>query len=311
MTLKILNPYAGPGSFRKAQLHCHTTESDGRFRPAELLRMYKETGYSFVCLTDHNRVTRCDDLNDSTFLAIPGTEDTVSRFLPPLGPHMGRAFVTEALSTGSAQERIERTLAEGGVAALCHPSWNGNLWTGSWSREAVQSLQGFHLLEIWNPHSDSGEDVRRWEATLRTRGPRAPVWGVAVDDCHRRDQFNRGWIMVKVAAVQAPALRSALLAGAFYASTGPTAEFRVEGDAVRAELAVSGRIRFCDVHGRTRSEVVSKAGRYAVRGDEGVVRVECVTDRGRVWSQPFWITDAPAPPAQERAAESRNMGMLC
>ena len=72
--LQISNPYAVPGEFRKAQLHCHTTESDGRFRPEDLLRMYRDAGYSFVCITDHNRVTRCEELNGQDFVAIRGTE---------------------------------------------------------------------------------------------------------------------------------------------------------------------------------------------------------------------------------------------
>src|SRR2546430_6921965 len=46
---------------------CHTTESDGEFRPRELLRMYRDAGYSFVCITDHNRVTRCEDVNSPEF----------------------------------------------------------------------------------------------------------------------------------------------------------------------------------------------------------------------------------------------------
>jgi hypothetical protein len=59
--------------------------------------MYRDAAYSFVSITDHNRVTRCDELNDEQFLSIPGTEDTVSQILPPLGPHMARLFVDEPL----------------------------------------------------------------------------------------------------------------------------------------------------------------------------------------------------------------------
>src|SRR5437667_9817521 len=88
--LQISNPYAVPGEFCKAQLHCHTTESDGRFRPKELLQMYRDAGYSFVCITDHNRVTRCEELNGQHLVAIHGTEDTVSRFLALLRPHLAR-----------------------------------------------------------------------------------------------------------------------------------------------------------------------------------------------------------------------------
>ena len=290
MPTTIRNPYAVPGEYRKVQLHCHTTESDGNFRPRELLQMYRNAGYSFVCITDHNLVTRCNELNDHEFVAIPGTEDTVSRFLPPLGPHMGRLFVDAPLRRGSPQQRINQTVAGGGIVSLCHPSWTGNLWTGTWSREAVENLSGFRLVEIWNPHSNSDDDVRRWEMALSRAGEKEPVWGVAVDDCHRQDQFNRGWIMVKVPEVSASGLRNALLHGSFYASTGPSADFSVDGGTVHVKASSPGRIRFVDTGGRTRLEVQGSSGRYHVQGKEGYIRAECVTDNGRAWSQPFWIT---------------------
>jgi len=285
----IRNPYAVPGTFYKAQLHCHTTESDGRFSPRDLLGMYRDAGYAFVCITDHNRVTRCHDFNDAHFQAIPGTEDTVSRILPPLGPHMGRVFVDAPLRAGSPQARIDRTLADGGVVSLCHPSWNGNLWTGAWAEQALVSLQRFQLLEIWNPHSRSRKDTRLWDATLRARGPAAPVWGVAVDDCHSHKQFNRGWISVKVAEVSAAGLHRALLSGAFYASTGLSADFGVAGQVLSVCLEERGRIQFVDGRGIVRSEVDGSEGHYAVHGDEQFVRVEATSAVGMAWSQPFWL----------------------
>lgn len=288
MAFVIRNPYAGPGEFRKAQLHCHTTESDGRIQPRELLEMYRDAGYSFVCITDHNRVTRCDELNGLKFLAIPGSEDTVSRVLPPLGPHMARLLVDAPLRSGTPQERIDRTLYEGGIAGLCHPSWNGNLWSGTWSRQAIMSLRGFQLLEIWNPHSNSSEDIRRWDAALRVRGRDGPVWGVAVDDCHRRRQFNRGWIMLKVQSVSPEEFRRALVHGAFYASTGPSAEFAATMGTIDVRLAERGEITFIDASGR-RHQTAGIAAQYPVRGDEEYVRIECATSIGRIWSQPFWV----------------------
>ncbi len=289
MPVVIRNPYAETGEYRKAQLHCHTTASDGRFRPDELLRMYKDAGYAFVCITDHNRVTRDEALNDEHFLALPGTEDTVPRILHPLGSHMGRVLVDESLRGGSSQERIDRTLARGGIVSLCHPSWPGNLWTGSWSARRMQELRGFHLVEIWNPHSKSTEDVRRWTSALRTHGPGSSIWGVAVDDCHHQRQFNKGWIMVKVPKISAAAFKRALVAGAFYASTGPMAEFGVVEDRIEVRLTESSLIRFIDWEGRPRAEVTGLTAHCPVRGDEGYLRVECAARSGSAWGQPFWI----------------------
>lgn len=286
----IRDPYAVPGQFRKAQLHCHTTDSDGRFTPRELLEKYRGAGYSFVCITDHNRVTRHTGLDGPDFVTVPATEDTVSRWLRPLGPHMSRLFVDASLPSGTAQGRIDRTLAEGGIVGLCHPSWTGNLWTGAWDRDAVRSLQGFHLIEIWNPHSNSQQDLTWWEAALAAHGPQYPVWGVAVDDCHMARQFNRGWVMVKVPAISAQALRDALQRGAFYASTGLEIDCGVRDGRVWISVREPSKIRVLDASAAIRTDVTGDAASYSVQGDEGYLRVECEAEGRKAWSQPFWIT---------------------
>ena len=287
--MRILDPYTIPGSYRKAQLHCHTRRSDGQFEPADLAWRYRDAGYTFVCFTDHDRLTRCDEVNDETFLALPGVEETIVRGVRPLGQHLGRLLVDGVLGTGDAQERITQTLASGGIPVLHHPSWTGNLWTGSWSRQAIAALRGPFLVEIWNPHSDSKEDARRWITAARAQGPRVFIGAVAGDDCHNAAQFNRAWVMVKVAAVTAAALREALLAGAFYASTGVEAEFGVEEAAVTVRSAAD-EVRVLDAGGRTRRVLSGGSGRYAPAGDEAFVCLECRAGELRAWSQVFWIT---------------------
>ena len=46
------------GNFYKANLHTHTTVSDGRFTPEEIKNLYLEKGYSVVAFTDHNVIVR-------------------------------------------------------------------------------------------------------------------------------------------------------------------------------------------------------------------------------------------------------------
>ncbi|HEY6102654.1 MAG TPA: CehA/McbA family metallohydrolase [bacterium] len=286
MTLRIHDPYAVAGEYRRAQLHCHTTESDGTFRPEELLRMYKAAGYAFVFITDHNRVTRCDSLDDETFLALPGSEDTVSK-MRPLGPHLLRMFATAPARGADPQRVIDETVAAGGICGLCHPSWTGNLWTGAWPERAVAALRGYHFIEIRNPHSRPQDDTARWEAALRRST--APVWGVAVDDCHTRAQFNRGWITIRVPRISATDLKRALQGGAFYASTGPAAEFGVEGTTITARFEEPLSMRFIDARSQVRMAVEGTDGGYAVHGDEQYIRVEASRGRYAVWSQPFVI----------------------
>src|SRR5687768_14782261 len=63
----------------KGNTHTHTLNSDGDSTPDDVVRWYREHGYQFLVLTDHNFVTGVEALNalhgaDERFLVIPGEE---------------------------------------------------------------------------------------------------------------------------------------------------------------------------------------------------------------------------------------------
>ncbi len=62
------------GNFYKANLHCHSTLSDGLLSPEEIKKVYSELGYSIVAYTDHDIFLLHNDLTDDKFLALNGFE---------------------------------------------------------------------------------------------------------------------------------------------------------------------------------------------------------------------------------------------
>ncbi len=62
------------GKFYKANLHCHSTLSDGKLSPEELKETYLEKGYSIIAYTDHDIFIPHNDLTDDNFLALNGFE---------------------------------------------------------------------------------------------------------------------------------------------------------------------------------------------------------------------------------------------
>ena len=160
-----------------------------------------------------------------------------------------------------------------------------------WSVAQMVRLRGYHLIEISNHHSATEADLRRWTAVLRRRGPTAQVGGAAADDLHGDRDFNTGWVMVKTETVTAEAFLDGLRRLAFYASTGPQAEFGARAGAVTCETDAV-RIRFLDAHDVVRYEAKGSHTVYIPRGDERFVRVECVDRLGRrAWSGPFWLDE--------------------
>ena len=67
------------GNFYKANLHMHTTVSDGKMTPLEVKEKYKEKGYSIVAYTDHELMLPHNDLSDDSFLAITSTEISINQ----------------------------------------------------------------------------------------------------------------------------------------------------------------------------------------------------------------------------------------
>lgn len=63
------------GNFYKANLHSHSTFSDGKLTPEEMKKVYMEKGYSIIAYTDHNVfIPQHDKLSDENFLALNGYE---------------------------------------------------------------------------------------------------------------------------------------------------------------------------------------------------------------------------------------------
>ena len=74
-------PWSAGDTWFKGNTHAHTTESDGDSPPEYVARWYKDHGYDFLVLSDHNVFTdpaTLADIVDSSFLLVPGEEVTSS-----------------------------------------------------------------------------------------------------------------------------------------------------------------------------------------------------------------------------------------
>jgi hypothetical protein len=288
------NPYAVPGSFRKGQLHMHSTASFDAWNslsPAQLALAYKAKGYQFAVMTDHDVISYPREVNDESFVAIPGYESTSDT------GHITALFATRTISPNLApQDRIDGIAAAGGIPILAHPGWRIG-WTGT----DFARLHGYGAVEIFNgmtsdPQRGAGPNIALWQTVLNAKGWPNRVWGIAVDDAHQPDQMDRGWVMVKTAQLSSDAIKDAMRSGAFYSSNGPSfGALGVMNGAITASSADASVIRFFDQESNLLLETPAAWGAYRPAGKERWVRVEAVMADGRTaWSQPFWlIPNAP------------------
>ncbi len=61
----------------KANLHCHSTYSDGHLSPLELKAAYRAAGYSILAITDHEHPQDHSTLTETDFLMLTGYESCV------------------------------------------------------------------------------------------------------------------------------------------------------------------------------------------------------------------------------------------
>lgn len=283
----IADPYNYPGDYRKAQLHLHTSNSKDvqpKIPVAATIEKYQQRGYQYLVITDHEVVTDCSNLSTPSLTVLPGAEETIIFLFWPLGKHL--VHITPMENKGSASTPKFTAALE----LPAHPNWQGNLGTGRWYLKELLQLPNLKLIEIYNHHSRSAADLQLWHQLLQRRGFQNPVWAVAVDDSDNGERIDQGWIMIKTSELTLAAFIAALTHGAFYATTGIRAEFRVAAGAIQASSENGTRILFINQQNQIVGASDSNHSQYHPKGHEGFIRVEITNPQGlTAWSQPFFL----------------------
>lgn len=103
----------------KADLHVHTTNSDGISTIPQLIEAAKKRGLHAIAVCDHNK---CTPLPESDFILIPGTEISTE------AGHVLGLFVRDIdfdklrkKGLPTAQQAAEEIHKRGGICVLAHP----------------------------------------------------------------------------------------------------------------------------------------------------------------------------------------------
>ncbi len=298
----------------KGNTHTHTLESDGDSTPEEVTRWYKEHGYNFLVLSDHNVHTAVDALNARH--AVPGTF-TLIRGEEVTSAFEGKAIHVNGIDTRdrigrqqgtSVVEVLQRSVdairAQEGVPHINHPNFQWSL-----TPDQLRSVRNNKLFEIYNGHPTvnnvGGGGIPGTEAAwdeILSSG--ILLYGIAVDDAHHfKDLGNpklagpgRGWVAVRSAELSPRAILAAMERGDFYASTGvELAGYEATASAmtvtVKKEPSAKYRIQFIGKGGAILHEALDSPATYEFRGTEGYVRARVLESNGRVaWCQPVLMS---------------------
>ena len=300
----------------RGNTHTHTLNSDGDSTPDDVVKWYREHGYQFLVLTDHNFQTRVETLNglhgaEEKFLVIKGEEVTSSaegKAVHVNALDANRQIGSQSGAPGSTpldvlQRSVDAIRGASGVPHINHPNFRWAL-----SVDDLRRVKNDKLLEIFNGHPEVNnlggggvpglEEI--WDRLLSSG---ALIYGIAVDDAHVfKDPGNpnvsgpgRGWVMVRAPRLETRALLDAMERGDFYASTGVVLDDLVVTSAsmtvkVKPLAASKYRIQFIGRDGRVLSEVPDASATYQFTGSEGYVRAKVLESNGRLaWMQPFIV----------------------
>lgn len=240
-------------NYYRANLHCHSTISDGAFSKEELKQIYKSRGYQILAITDHNLTIPHPELEDEDFLLITANEINIDEKTPigPYGktyhlnlyakqrnsrwqPALPQKIYSEegAMHAQLAQsanlpyrydvESVNKIIAaaneNGFLVCYNHPTWSMQ------SYPDYAGLKGLWGVELYNTCTSLGgcdENNNRVYQDMLVAGQR--LFPVAADDLHHRDNPKKiagGWVMIGAEKLEYETILAAMERGDLYASTG-------------------------------------------------------------------------------------------
>ncbi len=297
----------------KGNTHTHTLNSDGDSAPADVVKWYRDNGYHFLFITDHEFITPTGPLNEQfgkpgEFLVIQGQEITDSLDKKPhhvnaLG--IDRVIMPQKGKTvpGNIQQNVDRVRSVGGVPQINHPNFGWALTAND-----IRQVRNVTLMEIHNGHplvnnlggggSPGAEEI--WDSLLSTG---MVIYGIASDDSH---YFKRpgvrslptpgqAWIFVKAKNLNSGEILGALDRGDFYGSTGvELADYQADSRhisiKVKEEKSSRYKIVFIGRNGRILKTENSGLATYKIHGNEVYVRAKIIESNGKMaWTQPVFV----------------------
>ena len=210
--------------FYKANLHCHSTYSDGKYSVERLKEEYQKRGYAIVAFTDHEHLIDNSRLTDENFLAITACEIAIKEFptqstlknfdmrvchlnfyaldahntITPCYSSIYDHYITDEIkdkivyekeyervySAQGINEMIKVAREKGFIVSYNHPRWSLETAQDYLQYEGLFAVEIYNHGCVVNGHLD---DERAFDDMLRS-GKR--IYCTAADDNHNGTGFD-------------------------------------------------------------------------------------------------------------------------
>ena len=317
--MKILLNQSKP--FYKANLHCHSTYSDGKQTVEELKQAYMEQGYSIIAFTDHEHLIDNSRLTDENFLAITACELAIKEFenqstlvnhflrvchlnfyaldshntLTPCYSSVYDHYISDEIrplirfekeyhrrySAEGISEMIKIGKEKGFIVSYNHPNWSLENATHYLQYENLFAVEIYNHGCIKAGHCD---DEHAFDDFLRAG---KNIFCTATDDNHNINSRFGGWVMINADKLEYSTIMTALQKGDFYASTGPQIfSLVLDNDEVEIKTSPCAKISV-STEGRRVQAVHAQQGesltsaRFKLSTVDGYFRLRVTDEHGR------------------------------
>jgi uncharacterized protein (TIGR02145 family) len=259
-TWDIQNPYEAVDwendEFHKANLHTHTTKSDGNLAPHTVVDEYHKRGYTVLAIADHNAVTYpwtefsrmapwgryavraqrlveagqidpdeliYEDQNPDELgmISIPGNEISNHNHMVSLFNDYEGEFGRVESHTGAGNEEVSmKAVAEkGGLLFWAHPY---RFRERNKVELLTDDLHGWFVDKYERYDNVIGQEInaRRdrmfWDRILTRTMPDRPVWGFTTDDMHVLAGLGLRWSVLILPEFTKEAVRRSIEEGRFF-----------------------------------------------------------------------------------------------
>jgi len=294
----------------KANLHCHTTVTDGEYTPEETKKNYMANGYGIVAYTDHRVLCGYSYLNDENFLALHGCEMDIKNKMSKMPGYKNYKYKQYHFNLIATDENITHTPPmpsmdyddidainqyikdrsdEGFLVCYNHPYWSMQ------TSLDFGELRGCFAMEIYNHSCEMygyyGYNPQAYDEMLRTGHK---LYCVSADDNHnanitRRKQiqnalFNAdfdsfgGFTMINSDSLKYRDVINALKQGDFYASQGPEIyKISLYSNVLSVACSdVTQMVIYNDgIDCWVKSGQIFNNAEFTLKGDEKYIRVTC------------------------------------
>lgn len=183
----------------RADLHVHSTYSDGRASPAEIIYASIERGINAVAITDHDTFagsTAAKNLSaGNAILVVPGVEVRTDR---------GDVLLyceNEIDFPKRLDLLIDRATREGCLLVPAHPFDLTRFGIG----DAIFEYKEWAAIEVWNSSSTKGANRKAINATRLLNKP-----GIANSDAHVIGEIASAYNVIEVEELTVESLLSAI-----------------------------------------------------------------------------------------------------